>query len=168
MALKEAKAPQLVEGDSDVIESTRAAHAYQTAAPPPPRGRSVSREPPRAAGTHASSDLKRSSDGAHEETVLTRTRVDAVGGLRTLAAAFVCMNTRRTAAAAAAAAALTGIAAKPRCVVDARGHADVDVHARVLFHRKPPLALLSLVLLRPPLASLSSKLRQRVRSETSV
>jgi len=98
--------------------------------------------------------------------VLTRTRVDAVGGLGTLEAAFVRMNTRRTAAAAAAA--LTGIAAKPRCVVDARGHADVDVHARVLFHRKPPLALLSLVLLRPPLASLSSNLRQRVRSETSV
>ena len=92
-------------------------------------GRSVSREPPRAAGTHASSDLKRSSDGAHEETVLTRTRVDAVGGLGTLEAALVRMNTRRTAAAAAAA--LTGIAAKPRCVVDARGHADVDVHARV-------------------------------------
>ena len=96
--------------------------------------------------------------------------MDAVGGLRALEAAFVRMNTRRTAAAAAAAAAaaLTGIAAKPRCVVDARGHADVDVHARVLFHRKPPLALLSLVLLRPPLASLSSKLRQWMRSETSV
>ena len=75
-------------GDSDVIESTRAAHAYQTAAPPPRarRGwRGVSRELTRAVGTHASSDLKRSLEGAHDETVLTRTRVDAVGGLRALA-----------------------------------------------------------------------------------
>ena len=127
----------------------------------------VSRELTRAAGTRASSHLKRSSDGAHEETVVsTTTRADTDGRLRTLEMAFGRVNTRRTAAAAAAA--LTGIAAKPRCVVDARGHADVDVHARVLFHRKPPLALLSLVLLRPPLASLSSNLRQRVRSETSV
>ena len=61
-------------------------------------GRSVSREPPCAAGTHASSELKWSSDGAHEETVLTWTRVDAGGRLRALEAAFVRMNTRRTTA----------------------------------------------------------------------
>jgi hypothetical protein len=60
--------------------------------------RGVSRELTRAAGTHASSDLKRSSDGAHEETVLTWTRVDAGGRLRALEAAFVRMNTRRTTA----------------------------------------------------------------------
>ena len=63
-------------------------------------GRSVSREPPCAAGTHASSDLKRSS-GAHDETGLTRTRVDADGRLRTLETAFGRKNTRRTAAEAA-------------------------------------------------------------------
>ena len=60
--------------------------------------RGVSRELTRAAGTHASSDLKRSSDGAHEETVLTWTRMDAGGRLRALEAAFVRMNTRRTTA----------------------------------------------------------------------
>ena len=74
--------------------------------PPPPAAAArwgwpgVSRELTRAAGTHASSDLKRSS-GAHNETVLTRTRVDADGRLRTLETVFGRKNTRRTAAEAA-------------------------------------------------------------------
>ena len=91
---------QGAEGDSDVTESTRAAHAYQTAAAAAARWGwpGVSRELTRAAGTHASSDLKRSSD---DETGLTRTRVDADGRLRTLETAFGRMNTRRTAAEAA-------------------------------------------------------------------
>ena len=63
--------------------------------------RGVSRELTRAAGTHASSDLKRRSSGAHDETGLTRTRVDADGRLRTLETVFGRKNTRRTAAEAA-------------------------------------------------------------------
>jgi hypothetical protein len=65
-------------------------HINQPAAAPaaPRRGCwGVSREPPAAAGMQAS--LKLSSEGAHEEAVVsTRTRADADGRLRDLAVAF--------------------------------------------------------------------------------